>query len=282
MHYQLGLIGYPIEHSLSPWIHEQFLKLANLNGTYSIMEIDPHDSFEKEINKLNDKQLNGFNVTVPFKKRIIPYLDELDENALSIGAVNTVVCKNNKWIGYNTDGAGYVAALKNNFPDFFRDGSSKRILMIGAGGASRGLYYHLLMQGFDCIDIANRTESSAKSIASLNKTNTRTMILDLEQGQEAINRYDLIIQTTSVGMKPDKDNVIMTVKKVKENSIVSDIVYQPLETKFLSQAKSAGASIHFGHTMLLYQAQYAFELWTNQLIPITDMDQQLQYILEGR
>src|SRR5690625_3525257 len=111
MQYQFGLIGYPIEHSLSPWIHEQFLKRTNLKGTYSIFEIETTRSFSEEMKKLKKKQLDGFNVTVPYKEKIINYLDEIDEQAERIGAVNTVLCKNNKWIGYNTDGIGYVRSL---------------------------------------------------------------------------------------------------------------------------------------------------------------------------
>lgn len=281
MQMKLGLVGFPIKHSLSPWIHNQFLEKAGIEGTYSIMEIDPDDSFELELERIKESQVDGFNVTVPYKKQIINYLDDLDKNAERIGAVNTVVCKNGKWVGYNTDGIGYVIALRNKFPEIFSD-KTNRILIIGAGGAAYGIYYGLKSEGVTQIDIANRTHSSAKAIATLGGNDVETSILTLDEAKESINSYNLIIQTTSVGMKPNTEDTIIPVELLNRNSVVSDIIYQPLNTKFLMDAKQAGASIHYGHTMLLYQAQYAFELWTNKKIPIDEMDQQLKTILEGR
>ncbi|GAA0601962.1 shikimate dehydrogenase [Virgibacillus siamensis] len=281
MTYQLGLIGYPIHHSLSPWIHQQFLAKSGLEGTYSIMEISPEDSFETELGKLKRKGLSGFNVTLPFKKKIIPWLDGIDHHAESIGAVNTVVVKDGKWIGYNTDGIGYFTALKNKFPELCAD-SDIRIMIIGAGGAARGIYYSLITNGFSHVDIANRTRDNAKSIADLNNSSRSSAVFNLSDAQNNIGNYDLIIQTSSIGMKPNEGRVIVSAEDVKSGSVVSDIIYQPIHTTFLTQAEQAGAYIHYGHTMLLYQAQAAFQLWTNQLVPVGKMDQELQSILEGR
>lgn len=278
--YQFGLIGYPIQHSLSPWIHKQFLEKANLKGTYSIIEFDPNESFAVQINKLKETKINGFNVTVPYKEKIIPYLDDIDTGAKRIGAVNTVLNKNGKWIGYNTDGIGYIRSLKSNFPNLFSN-QMNRILIIGAGGASRGIYYSLIDAGFNLIDIANRTKESAIDIAKLKQPETNTTILSLEEAEKTVDLYDVIIQTTSVGMYPNADKSIISIDLIKENSIVSDIVYQPLLTNILKQAKSYGASIHFGHTMLLYQAQFAFEIWTNQHVSIGNMENKMKVILEG-
>ncbi|WP_077327104.1 shikimate dehydrogenase [Virgibacillus siamensis] len=281
MHYQLGLIGYPIQHSLSPWIHRGFLEKANLKGIYSIIEISPEDSFEHAIKRLKGKELTGFNVTLPFKEKIIPYLDDLDHHAESIGAVNTVVIREGKWIGYNTDGKGYMTALQHKFPELCSK-PDIRILIIGAGGAARGIYYSLISNGYYCVDIANRTRENAESIVELGTANIRSSILNLGEAQKNIGDYDLIIQTSSIGMKPKADQVIVSADGVRAGSVVSDIIYQPIKTKFLMQAEQAGAHIHFGHTMLLYQAQAAFERWTNKLVPVNEMDQQLQTILEGR
>ncbi|MGP4107201.1 shikimate dehydrogenase [Virgibacillus sp. L01] len=281
MELKLGLVGFPVKHSLSPWIHNQFMEKSGIEGNYSIMEIKPDDSFELELERIKESQVNGFNVTVPYKKQIINYLDGLDKNAERIGAVNTVVCKDGKWVGYNTDGIGYVIALRNKFPEIFHE-KANRILILGAGGAAYGIYYGLKSEGFTQIDIANRTHSSAKEIAILGENEVKTSILTLDEAQEMINSYNLTIQTTSVGMKPNTEDTIIPVELLKRNSVVSDIIYQPLNTRFLMDAKQAGASIHYGHTMLLYQAQYAFELWTNKKIPIDEMDQQLKTILEGR
>ncbi|MFD1362988.1 shikimate dehydrogenase [Lentibacillus salinarum] len=281
MHYKLGLIGFPVKHSLSPWIHRQFLKKAGLAGDYAIVEIAPGDSFEQKLQQIKHSQFDGFNVTVPYKKQIMPYLDQLDDNAKAIGAVNTVVQKDGKWIGYNTDGMGYITSLKQHYPSIFQN-QACRILLIGAGGAARGLFFGLTTAGFTRVDIANRTLSSAETIAELGKKETNTAIMTLEEAEKQLHQYDLIIQTTNVGMKPNADDMILSLDQVGKNTIVSDIVYQPIETKFLHQAKQKGADVLYGHVMLLYQAQYAFELWTSQRVPAHDMEQDLKTVLGGR
>lgn len=281
MMYQLGLIGYPIKHSLSPWIHEHFLKKTNLSGSYDIIEISLEENFSERIQQLRDQQIDGFNITVPYKQTIIPYLDELDANAKRIGAVNTVVLKDGKWIGYNTDGIGYVRSLEEAYPELFTNKSS-RVLLLGAGGAARGIYDALTTSGFTYVDLANRTLSSAEEIAELKLPHTETKTFTLQEAEARLAEYDVIIQTTSVGMKPHIDKMVISLDHLKPETIVSDIVYQPLETTFLKTAQAKGAKIHYGHTMLLYQAQYAFEIWTNQQVEVGDMDEQLKSILEGR
>lgn len=279
--YQLGLIGYPIKHSLSPWIHEHFLKKTNLSGSYDIIEISLEENFSERIQQLRDQQIDGFNITVPYKQTIIPFLDELDANAKRIGAVNTVVLKDGKWIGYNTDGIGYVRSLEEAYPELFTNKSS-RVLLLGAGGAARGIYDALTTSGFTYVDLANRTLSSAEEIAELKLPHTKTKTFTLQEAEARLAEYDVIIQTTSVGMKPHIDKMVISLNHLKPETIVSDIVYQPLETTFLKTAQAKGAKIHYGHTMLLYQAQYAFEIWTNQQVEVGDMDEQLKSILEGR
>lgn len=279
--YQLGLIGYPIKHSLSPWIHERFLKVSQLIGSYSLMEIDVADDFSEEMSKLRTRGIDGFNVTVPYKQIIIPYLDEIDDEAEKIGAVNTVLNHEGRWIGYNTDGKGYVRALESKFPNLLQE-KHKKILILGAGGAARGIYYALVNAGFDYIDVANRTTSSAHEIATLQKESTQTNVLTLEEAEKMTPEYDIFIQTSSVGMGVGNEDTIISLNGLKKSAIVSDIVYQPIETAFLRKAKSLGASVHFGHTMLLYQAQYAFEIWTNHRASMHEMDDELQLILKGR
>lgn len=279
--YHLGLIGYPIGHSLSPWIHENFLKKANLEGNYSILEIPLDANFSEEVDRLKQNSIDGFNITVPYKQKIIPYLDELDHNAQHIGAVNTVVNKDGKWKGYNTDGIGYLRSLEKAFPELFTNKTS-RVLVLGAGGAARGIYYALMTSGFTHVDIANRTLTGAQEISKLKGKNTHTSALSLQEAEQNLASYDLIIQTTSVGMKPHVDQTIISLNNLKNSSIVSDIVYQPINTTFLKEAQKLGARIHYGHTMLLYQALYAFEIWTNQQVTLGDMEDQLKSILEGR
>ncbi|MEN1969332.1 shikimate dehydrogenase [Lentibacillus sp. N15] len=282
MEFTFALIGYPVQHSLSPWIHQQFLKRTGLNGSYSIEEITPNESFDERMADLRRQNLDGFNVTVPYKQTIIPYLDDIHDDAKRIGAVNTVVNRDGKWIGYNTDGKGYVRSLQKHYPKLCMDKDIK-IVIIGSGGAARGIYDALVTEGFRFIDIANRTISSAEAIAQLQQEQSHTTILPLADLEAKITRYDLIIQTTSVGMKPHQEQSIIPADvSFKAGSVVSDIIYQPIKTNVLKQAGKQGALVHYGHVMLLYQAQYAFELWTDHHFSIEDMEEQLQQILEGR
>lgn len=278
---QLGLIGYPIEHSLSPWIHERFLKQSKIKGKYTLYEINPEENFEKAIENLTSKQIAGFNITVPYKQKIIPYLDQLDKEARDIGAVNTVKHSNGKWIGYNTDGKGYVRSLYKKYESLFIN-KNKKVLIIGAGGAARGIYYALLGEGLETINITNRTPDKAEEIIQLNDIGINSEVLSLQTAEEQAHEYDVIIQTTSVGMKPRSNEMIINLSALKEGCIVSDIVYQPIKTKFLKRAEELGAKLHYGHTMLLYQAHYAFELWTDTFAPTEGMDEALQQVLEGR
>ncbi|MFD2630897.1 shikimate dehydrogenase [Oceanobacillus kapialis] len=279
MDYRLGLIGYPVEHSLSPWIHESFMKQIAVKGSYTKYEIPLSDDFSKRIANIKKEGLQGFNVTVPYKQRIIPFLDKIDSIAGEIGAVNTVSFEDGLWVGYNTDGFGYLRSLEMEFPALMEN-TAIRILLVGAGGACRGIYHTFANAGFRNVDIANRTIEKAEDITKKHeKLNTK--VFTLEEAAERTDQYDLIIQTSSVGMKPGIEEKIIQLDRLKKGAIVSDIVYQPIKTAFLKQAKESGAAIHFGHTMLLYQAQYAFEIWTGKRVPIDDMDKKLKLLLEG-
>ncbi|HIS29292.1 MAG TPA: shikimate dehydrogenase [Candidatus Avamphibacillus intestinigallinarum] len=272
---KLGLIGYPLGHSASPWIHENFMKKIAETGTYEKFTIEPGPDFGERIATLKSANLDGFNVTVPHKETIIPYLDELSEDAKNMGAVNTVAQVNGKWIGYNTDGSGYVRSLENAYPELTTD-KEQKIIILGAGGAARGIYYALMKAGYHTIDLANRTVSTAKEIATLNDGKVHTRIKTLEEAEATIGEYDVIIQTTSVGMEPNVQASIISLKHLKEKTIVSDIVYKPLDTKFLTEAKTYNGRIHYGHAMLLYQALYAFEIWSGKEVPIENMDEALK------
>src|SRR5699024_3120190 len=146
---------------MSPWIHNQFIEISKVKGQYSLFEIKPDDDFGKKIEQLKREQTDGFNITVPYKEKIIPYLDEMDKTAEMMGAVNTVHHKNGKWTGYNTDGNGYVRAVKNGFPFLFNNKETK-VLIIGAGGAARAIYYALAENDVKTIDILNRTAKKAE------------------------------------------------------------------------------------------------------------------------
>ncbi|MDC3415591.1 shikimate dehydrogenase [Aquibacillus salsiterrae] len=275
----LGLIGYPIGHSLSPWIHGQFMDKLGIDGEYRLYETTKANLGET-VKLLKSKQVDGFNVTVPYKQDIMEYLDELDPDAEKIGAVNTVVSKNGTWKGYNTDGQGYVRSVKSDFPDVFRP--ENKVLLLGAGGAARGIYRALVQENFASIDIANRTIDRAKSFLELKENHIETTILSFEEAESMLEHYDFLVQTTSVGMKPNIDSKIIALNKLKHDAVVSDIVYQPLVTSLLQEAKVRGGRIHQGYAMLLYQAELAFEIWTNETVGLDGLLNKLELRLRGK
>ncbi|MFC7060705.1 shikimate dehydrogenase [Halobacillus seohaensis] len=258
--FKLGLIGYPIAHSLSPWIHNRLLEEQGLKGDYQLFEIEP-DQFDIRIKKLKEYDLDGFNVTVPYKERILNYLDEIDEAAEFLGAVNTVKVENGKWVGYNTDGIGYLTSLINRYPNVLKNAG--KVLILGSGGAARGIYYTLLQKGVNQVDISNRTVQKAEQIIKELDGGSFSTPLTIEEAEQNIGQYDVVVQTSSVGMSPEKDQSIIDFKHIKAGALFSDIVYRPMYTAFLEKADSLGANLHFGHEMLLHQAIYAFEIWTN-------------------
>ena len=260
---ELGLIGYPVQHSKSPWMHKNFLVQIGSTGSYQLIEIEP-DQFVAEINRLKTSQLTGFNVTIPYKEKIIPFLDWISPEAEVIGAVNTVVCQNQKWYGHNTDGLGLITALKVKFPDLFSGGKST--LLLGAGGATRGIYHALLQENFSEIAIANRTVSRAEELLKLNQTNISGRALSFIDAEKELDKFDLIIQATSVGMSPDNDSQVINLTNLKHDAVVSDIVYQPFWTALLKDAKKRGGRIHHGHEMLIYQGKLAFERWSQKSV----------------
>lgn len=277
---ELRLIGYPIQHSLSPWIHGEFFGRAGIKGNYRLHEIPLSDNLEEGVRALKEVGVDGFNVTVPYKQEIIPFLDGLDKTAERMGAVNTVAVENGKWIGYNTDGTGYLRSLEHSYPAVTK--GDVKTLILGAGGAARAIYFALADAGFKAVDIANRTKESAQQIVSHGATQAESRVLSLTEAEVGIHNYGLVIQTSSVGMKPNPERAIVSATGMRPAAIASDIVYQPIMTKFLKDAGEAGALLHMGHTMLIYQAQAAFEIWTGRKVSAEDMDRQLQAKLEGR
>ncbi|MFC4388429.1 shikimate dehydrogenase [Gracilibacillus marinus] len=278
MGYKFGLIGHPISHSLSPWMQTKFIELAQVNGEYKLYQGSP-DELENVIKHLREMEIDGFNVTVPYKQVIIDYLDELDADAAKLGAVNTVVLRDGKWVGYSTDGEGYVQSVKEKYPNLLKRDIS--VLLLGAGGAARGIYRSLVQQNITHIDIANRSLNNAESLLSLKESDTLTSVLSFKEAEENLSTYDLIIQTTSVGMKPNVQDQVIQLNNIKENAVVSDIVYQPIETKILKEAQNNGAYVHYGHSMLIYQGQKAFEKWTGINLEVNHLTDELEQKLRG-
>ncbi|WP_163526421.1 shikimate dehydrogenase [Halobacillus ihumii] len=275
---QLGLIGYPIAHSLSPWIHNRLLDQHGLEGEYQLYECNA-EQFPYQMEKLKSSKINGFNVTVPYKEKVIPYLDGLDEAAKFLGAVNTVKVDDGRLIGYNTDGQGYVASLLNRYDDALKP--FDKVLILGSGGAARGIFYALLKQGIKKVDVANRTVEKAQQVIEDLQVQSTSEALSLQKAEENLSQYDHIIQTTSVGMAPEINRKLISLTDIGPNTIVSDIVYRPMKTSLLKEAERQGARLHYGHGMLLNQAILAFEIWTGKSTNASEMLKAFEEKLKG-
>jgi shikimate dehydrogenase len=257
----LGIIGDPIEHSLSPGIHNTLCKYLNLNYVYIPFKVSS-EQLENAVKGLKALGVMGFNVTIPHKKNIIQYLDEVSKEALLMGAVNTVKNVDGKLYGYNTDGQGFVKSLKNEGVAI----EGKNILVIGAGGAARGITVSLALEGVQSITILNRTAQKAKAICTMINENVKNISRSDSLNCENFNRYiedcDILINTTSIGMHPDIHACpIENLTSLKSSTVVCDLIYNPSKTAFLANAEKKGCKIINGWGMLVFQAINAFEIW---------------------
>ncbi|WHY90597.1 shikimate dehydrogenase [Neobacillus cucumis] len=252
-----AVLGDPIGHSMSPVMHNDLFSFYNIDADYLPFQVKP-ENLGDAVKGLKAIGAGGFNVTIPHKSTIIPFLDEVDELALQIGAVNTVVNENGKFIGYNTDGLGFLKGLAD-------DGLSiteSKVLIIGAGGAARGIYFTIAKSGPKTVDIANRTVEKAAKLVEECPFQIPSKAISLTEAAEKMGEYDLIIQTTMSGMSPNLDEQPVSMENIQDQALVCDIIYNPLETKLLREAKQKGARIQIGIEMFVYQGALAFEKWT--------------------
>lgn len=253
-----GVMGDPIAHSMSPDIHNDAFEKENIEAVYHHFHVTK-EGLNDAVKGMKALGIEGFNITIPHKTSIIPFLDEVDELALAIGAVNTVVNKNGRFIGYNTDGNGFFKSLCDEISS---DIKAKKTLVIGAGGAARAIYFTLVKEGVKQVDIANRTKERAALLVSDCPYDKVSKALSIIEAEESLSQYDLIIQTTSSGMSPEVDHSPLKVDQLKTGAIVSDIIYNPLQTKLLREAGEKGAETQNGLGMFINQAALAFEIWT--------------------
>ncbi|MEE3953395.1 shikimate dehydrogenase [Peribacillus frigoritolerans] len=253
-----GVMGDPIAHSMSPDIHNDAFEKENIEAVYHHFHVTK-EGLNDAVKGMKALGIEGFNITIPHKTSIIPFLDEVDELALAIGAVNTVVNKNGRFIGYNTDGNGFFKSLCDEISS---DIKAKKTLVIGAGGAARAIYFTLVKEGVKQVDIANRTKERAAQLVSDCPYDKVSKALSIIEAEESLSQYDLIIQTTSSGMSPEVDHSPLKVDQLKTGAIVSDIIYNPLQTKLLREAGEKGAVTQNGLGMFINQAALAFEIWT--------------------
>lgn len=271
-----ALLGSPVSHSISPLMHNEAFRQLGLNYVYLCFEVT-EDTLFHAVNGLKTCGIRGFNLTMPNKNKIVEMLDELSPAAQMIGAVNTVVNDNGKLIGYNTDGIGYMQAAV----DAGHDLREKTITVMGAGGAATAICAQAALDGVDKIHIFARPTSrfwkrTQKLAETINSTTSCQAVLhdhaDQAALKDAIAESYLLLNATSVGMAPNVDmSIIQDTSLFRPDLVVSDVIYNPQETLFLKQAKSAGCQTFNGMYMLLYQGAEAFRLWTGVDMPVASI-----------
>ena len=261
-----AVVANPIKHSISPFIHNSAFEATNTNGVYLAWEVDATELAETVAN-IRRYQMYGINLSMPYKEQVIPYLDQLSEEACLIGAVNTVVNREGTLIGYNTDGKGFFKSL----PSFKI--SRKRLVLLGAGGAAKAILAQAILDGVSQISIFVRSSSIEKTRPYLEKIQNATgfrvdlfALEDIQELQDSITQADLLVNATSVGMDGSSQPIPTSIV-LPEKLMVADVIYQPFETPFLKWASNQGNQSINGLGMLLYQAAEAFELWTGKEMP---------------
>lgn len=260
-----AVIGDPIDHSLSPAIHNAAFAFLGMDCTYIAYRI-PKDDLAGGIESLRLINISGFNVTIPHKVEMMKFLDYADEDCKMIGATNTVDNENGKFKGYNTDMDGFLEPIKQ------RSLSCKdaRVLLIGAGGAARAIVAAFAKEKASKITIANRSREKAEQLVKFAKNlGLESEYTDLVNAENFASNYKFIINATSVGMK--NNAIPISTKNINKDNIVYDIVYMPVDTELLEQSKKQGATIIYGWEMLLAQAMRSFEIWTKRKAPYEAM-----------
>ena len=258
------VIGSPIEHSLSPKLHNYWIKKNNINAIYEKKKISKNE-IEDLILQVKKKKIDGINVTVPFKKIVIPYLDQLSLEAESTQSVNTIYLDNDRVVGHNTDISGFEIGIINSKFEV----AGKKTFILGAGGVVPSIIYALNKMKASEITISNRTKDKAESLKSLFKN---LKIIDWGN----IPEFDIIINATSLGLNKN-DQINLDFSKIGKNKFFYDIIYNPKETNFLKIGKKMGNKIENGKLMFIYQAFTAFKVWhgvepeiNNEVIKLLD------------
>jgi shikimate dehydrogenase len=265
-----GLIGYPVAHSLSPQMQEAGFHALGLDARYTLWET-PASQLEARVQSLRALEMYGANVTIPHKEAVLPWLDEIDPQAQRIGAVNTIVNRAGRLVGYNTDAPGFLRALQEQGgPAFTLRG--RRAVLLGGGGAARGAAVALLESQVDLLSILGRSEERlVPLVAHLRQQNAhhpvQGLLLDSVEARRALSEADVVVNTTSVGLKPGDDTLLIEVELLPTSALIMDMIFNPPQTPLLRAAAEHGCSTLNGLSMLLYQGTLALELWTGQPAP---------------
>jgi len=255
------VIGNPIDHSLSPKLHNYWMEKNNINAIYEKEKLDSND-LQNFISNIRNKNICGANVTVPFKKEVIPYLDKLTPDAEATQSVNTILLDNeDKIIGHNTDIGGFENAIKFTKYDFIK----KKVFLIGAGGVVPSIIFALNKMRVSSITLSNRTKKKAEDLQKFSnekmlKKNKLSEIRVVNWG--AIPEFDIVINATSVGLN-NNQKLDLDFSNIGKNKFFYDVIYNPKETKFLKTGKDLGNQTENGKKMFIYQAAEAFKLWHN-------------------
>ena len=242
------VIGNPIEHSLSPILHNFWIKNNSIDAIYEKQKLNENQLGEF-ISQIREKKINGINVTIPFKKSVIPYLDELSIEAQNTQSVNTIYFKENKIIGHNTDIVGFETSVKKSKYDL----TNKEVFILGAGGVVPSIIFALIKMRVSKIIVSNRTKEKTDNLKNLFQN-----IETVDWGK--IPNFDMIINATSVGLKK-KDNINLNFSSISKNKFFYDVIYNPKETNFLKTGKNLGNLTLNGKLMFIYQALSAFNIW---------------------
>ncbi|MEY9972565.1 shikimate dehydrogenase [Lysinibacillus sp. RC46] len=270
-----AVMGDPIEHSKSPAMHNAWFEEMSIDATYIPVHVSS-ENLESAVAGLKTLGASGWNITIPHKTAIIPYLDELDELAKKMGAVNTVVrTKEGKLKGYNTDGVGFVRSLEEAVGKSHKD---KPVLLIGAGGAARGIAFAMQQQGFTNLTIANRTVANAQAIVDEMGVGHA---ISLAEAEESLADFGILVQMTSAGLATGNFSMPFSLERLAKGAIVADIVYNPLMTPFLKAAEEKGATVVTGLGMFVHQGAIAFEHWLGEYPNTNSMIAQLKAQLGG-
>lgn len=257
-----GIVGHPVEDSLSPAIHQAAFKEAGIDARYELFDVNPDDPdelanfcYESDVN-----EVAGFSVTMPFKQQMMDYMDNYDPLAKKLGSVNTVKNEDSNLSGYNTDTAGAMQALqeKTKLPE-------KKALVLGAGGAARAIVYGLKEFGAE-VYVFNRTAEKSEALAK------EFEVASIDFLDIAREGFDIIVNATPVGSFPQIEQSLLSREQIKKGAVVMDIITNPLETQLLKEAEVAGAQTISGERMLLHQAAGQFELWFDKPAPFEVME----------
>ncbi len=275
-----ALIGDPVEQSLSPAMHNAAFRALGLDYAYVALRV-PKRFLADAVGGIRALDIAGFNITTPHKISIIGLLDELDESASLVGAVNTVKNEREKLIGFNTDGAGALRSLEEKIGTV----KEKEVVLLGAGGAARAIAFSLARAGAR-LTIANRTVPRARALASTikQKLGVDVKVISLNRAELTGNlkNADILINATLVGMYPKADQTLVTSSMMHRGLVVYDIVYEPLRTRLLREARQAGGRTIDGLNMLVHQGALAFEIWTDERAPIKVMEAAAKRELRGK